>query len=143
MSAEAIPIPLPRFRSALTSLPISALYAKSRELHNSVSHLLSSNQELTSFITESGPDADCQQAIVENEETIARMEERILAVEYEVVVERGLPWSEEEGGKELGKGTGDREQARRRNEPSSGNGENGGLEHRTGETEDTEEGVFL
>jgi len=103
MSSEVLPIPLDRFALAIKDLPISTLYAKARELHNSIAHLQSSNSQLSSYISSSGPDKDCTDAIRENDDTIQRMEARILAVEYEVVVERGLPWNDEEGGKEIGK----------------------------------------
>jgi hypothetical protein len=136
MSSTTTPIPLPRFTHALKSLPISALYAKSRELHNSLAHLRASNTQLHSYITSTGPDTDLTSAIQENEDTMQRMEARILAVEYEVVVERGLPWSEEEGGKELGKGVGDGGQRER-------NGSEISTRPHTGETNGGGGGMFL
>jgi hypothetical protein len=107
MSANSLPISLQRFAAALKELPLTSLYVKSKELHTSVAQLRSSNSQLAEFISASGPDKDCEDAIRENDETIQSMEARILAVEYEVVVERGQPWNAEAGGKELGKGSGD------------------------------------
>lgn len=97
MSATATPIPPARFAAALRDLPLSSLHAKAAELRNSIAHLLSSNEELKPF-AEAG-DKDCAEAIMENEEVIRRMEERISLLRIEVEG-RGMKWVEEEGKKE-------------------------------------------
>lgn len=97
MSATATPIPPARFAAALRDLPLSSLHAKAAELRNSITHLLSSNEELKPF-AEAG-DKDCAEAIMENEEVIQRMEERISLLRMEVEG-RGMKWVEEGGEKE-------------------------------------------
>jgi len=97
MSATATPIPPARFAAALRDLPLSSLHAKAAELRNSIAHLLSSNEELKPF-AEAG-DKDCTEAIIENEEVIRRMEERISLLRIEVEG-RGMKWVEEGGEKE-------------------------------------------
>jgi len=97
MSATATPIPPARFAAALRDLPLSSLHAKAAELRNSIAHLLSSNEELKPF-AEAG-DKDCAEAIMENEEVIRRMEERISLLRIEVEG-RGMKWAEEEGERE-------------------------------------------
>ena len=94
MSATATPIPPARFAAALRDLPLSSLHAKAAELRNSITHLLSSNEELKPF-AEAG-DKDCAEAIMENEEVIRRMEERISLLRMEVEG-RGMKWVEEGG----------------------------------------------
>jgi hypothetical protein len=88
MSSQTAPISPTRFAAALTDLPISALYAKAFELRNSLTHLRASNDQLAEF----PDDKDCAEAIAENEETMQRMEDRVLLIEYEVTTVRGLPW---------------------------------------------------
>ena len=97
MSATATPIPPARFAAALRDLPLSSLHAKAAELRNSIDHLLSSNKELELF-AEAG-DKDCAEAIMENEEVIRRMEERISLLRMEVEG-RGMKWVEEGGERE-------------------------------------------
>ena len=97
MSATATPIPPARFAAALRDLPLSSLHAKAAELRNSIAHLLSSNEELKPF-AEAG-DKDCAEAIMENEEVIQRMEERISLLRIEVEG-RGMKWVEEGGERE-------------------------------------------
>ncbi|KAL9109413.1 MAG: hypothetical protein Q9227_005920 [Pyrenula ochraceoflavens] len=80
MSATANPISPTRFAAALESLPLSSLYAKARELDNSISHLRRSNAELQNYSDgqEDGDgDRECLDAIRENEQVIARMRERV------------------------------------------------------------------
>ena len=96
MSASATPITLARFAAALPELPLSSLHAKGAELRNSIAHLRISNQELKSFADEG--DADCKQAIEENEGVISSMEERINLLRKEVEA-RGYLWDREEHGK--------------------------------------------
>ena len=114
MSADALPISPTAFTSALQDLPISALHLKVLELRNSIAHLDYSNEQLRPFaegtatalssstttITQSPPqqprgepDADCLDAIRENEQVIERMQGRIRLVRAEVE-RRGLSWVE-------------------------------------------------
>ena len=121
MSADALPISPTAFASALQDLPISALHLKVLELRNSIAHLDYSNEQLRPFAegtatalssstttTQSPPqqpqrteveqargepDADCLDAIRENEQVIERMQERIRLVRAEVE-RRGLSWVE-------------------------------------------------
>jgi hypothetical protein len=97
MSANALPITLTRFASALSDLPIDAIYAKHTELRNNVAHMEVSNVQLEDFAREND-DRDCYEALMENRATIKRFEERIVALQEEVVA-RGLRWRpvEEEG----------------------------------------------
>ena len=94
MSATATPNPPARFAAALRDLPLSSLHAKAAELRNSITHLLSSNEELKPFAA--AGDKDCAEAITENEEVIRRMEERISLLRIEVEG-RGMKWVEEGG----------------------------------------------
>ena len=92
MSALATPIQPERFAEAILDLPLSNLHFKAAELRNSISHLVSSNSQLQSFAGEG--DKDCVDAIRENEETMMRMEERILLLRREVE-RRGFQWGED------------------------------------------------
>lgn len=89
MSATTTPIPPGRFAAALPDLPLSSLFGKAAELRNSIAHLLDSNRQLQEFADEG--DRDCIEAIRENEEVIARHEERIELLRREVE-ERGVSW---------------------------------------------------
>ena len=93
MSAEALPIATEQFATALETLPLANLYAKTFELRNSIAHLQRSNAELELYSTEEGGDPDCMQAIEENKEVIGRMKERIELVKLEVE-KRGARWHE-------------------------------------------------
>ena len=105
MSATAPPITPARFAAALPALPLSNLYAKAAELRNSIIRLEDSNAQLQSFAEEG--DRECADAIRENEEVIARMEERVELLKAEVEG-RGFLWDAGEkgnfpnGGKEPG-----------------------------------------
>lgn len=87
MSADALPITPARFAAALPSLPLSSLHAKAAEIHNSISHLLTSNKELEAL----SQDPDCAAAIAENEEVLDRMRERLRILKAEVEG-RGAVW---------------------------------------------------
>lgn len=89
MSATATPISPERFALAIVDLPLANLHFKASELRNSIAHLRSSNQQLQSFADEG--DQDCQDAIRENLEVIARNEERIDLLRREVE-RRGFGW---------------------------------------------------
>lgn len=95
MSSNAAPISPARFAAALSALPLSNLHLKAAELRNSIAHLDHSNLQLQPFAEEG--DGDCKQAIGENTETIARMEERITLLKAEVEG-RGFIWGEFNGG---------------------------------------------
>lgn len=92
MSAAATPIPPERFAEAIVDLPLANLHFKAAELRNSISHLESSNSQLQHFADEG--DTDCTDAIRENEETMMRMEERVLLLRREVE-RRGFQWGED------------------------------------------------
>lgn len=91
MSSEARPIPPTQFASALEDLPVENLYAKVLEIRNSIAHLERSNKELEEYSDSVGGDTDCTAAARENEEVIARMNERIELIKKEVE-RRGQKW---------------------------------------------------
>jgi hypothetical protein len=91
MSASANPISPERFAIALEGLPLSNLFAKGAELRNSVAHLRLSNEALTEE-ADAG-DKDCAEAIEENIQVIARMQERLQLLQNEVE-KRGYNWDE-------------------------------------------------
>ena len=93
MSAEAVPISPEQFATALETLPVSNLYAKTFEIRNSMAHLERSNAELELFMAESGRDADCEQAVEENKRVIDRMKQRVELIKAEVE-KRGARWHE-------------------------------------------------
>jgi len=93
MSSNTRPISPTRFASALAELPVGSLYAKAAELRNSLTHLKSSNEQLLPFSQEG--DKDCADAIKENEETMERMQDRVLLLQQEVEVNRGMKWEPE------------------------------------------------
>ncbi|MCJ1364588.1 hypothetical protein MMC16_003701 [Acarospora aff. strigata] len=93
MSATAAPISHERFALALVDLPLSNLHLKASEFRNSISHLLSSNQQLQPFADEG--DQDCVDAIRENEEVLVRLRERIELLRREVE-RRGFRWDDAE-----------------------------------------------
>jgi hypothetical protein len=94
MSHEARPISPARFASALEDLPLANLYSKALEIRNSIAHLQRSNAELQEY-SDSQPsgDADCLEAVQENEIVIERMKERVELVKREVE-RRGGRWHE-------------------------------------------------
>ncbi|PGH15829.1 hypothetical protein AJ79_02210 [Helicocarpus griseus UAMH5409] len=127
MSSESTPIAPAAFAEALKSLTLPSLYAKASELRNSIAHLQRSNAELARYIAEDAPggrDAECEEAIGENEGVMERMRERIGLLKEEVEG-RGARWSEElEMGRE---GDGDGESAAPAAAGSNGvNGNEGG-----------------
>ena len=93
MSAEALPISPEQFATALETLPVSNLYAKTFEIRNSIAHLERSNAELELFMVESGRDEDCAQAVAENKQVIDRMKQRVELIKAEVE-KRGARWHE-------------------------------------------------
>jgi hypothetical protein len=94
MSHEARPISPARFASALEDLPLANLYSKALEIRNSIAHLQRSNGELQEYSdSQPGGDADCLEAVRENEVVIERMKERVDLVKREVE-RRGGRWHE-------------------------------------------------
>ncbi|EAT85687.2 hypothetical protein SNOG_07036 [Parastagonospora nodorum SN15] len=82
MSHESHPITLTRFASALSELPIDAIYGKYAELRNNIAHMESSNKQLEDFAREND-DRECYEALMENKMVIKRFEERIEALKRE------------------------------------------------------------
>ncbi|KAK4692731.1 hypothetical protein P7C71_g4530, partial [Lecanoromycetidae sp. Uapishka_2] len=97
MSSTSIPISARRFAEAIRELPLANLHFKAAEIHNSISHLESSNEQLEAFASEG--DRDCAEAVQENRAVIRRMEERVRLLRQEVEG-RGFKWAETERGKE-------------------------------------------
>jgi hypothetical protein len=94
MSHEARPISPARFASALEDLPLANLYSKALEIRNSIAHLQRSNGELQEYSdSQASGDADCLEAVRENEIVIERMKERVELVKREVE-RRGGRWHE-------------------------------------------------
>ncbi|KAI7787132.1 hypothetical protein LA080_001225 [Diaporthe eres] len=103
------PITPARFAAALKDLSAASLHLKVLEIRNSLAHLAHSNAQLRPFAegsvaapggTPGEPDADCADAIRENEAVIARMRGRVELVRAEVEA-RGLSWREFEAKDEL------------------------------------------
>ncbi|KAL5313959.1 hypothetical protein ACEPPN_018383 [Leptodophora sp. 'Broadleaf-Isolate-01'] len=114
MSSTTLPISPTAFALALKDLPLSTLHLKAMELRNSIAHLDYSNEQLRPFAdgteasTGGRPDADCVEAIKENEVVIARQVERIALLRAEVEG-RGGRWEEFQSKEEIegvGNGTG-------------------------------------
>jgi len=91
MSAAANPITPARFAAALHDLGLASLHAKAAEIRNSIAHLRASNEQLQVF-ADAG-DADCAEALRENEDVMRRMRERVELLREEVV-RRGNLWVE-------------------------------------------------
>lgn len=103
------PITPARFAAALKDLSPASLHLKVLEIRNSLAHLAHSNAQLRPFAegtvaaiggAPGEPDADCAEAIRENEAVIERMKGRIELVRAEVE-ERGMSWREFEAKDEL------------------------------------------
>lgn len=92
------PIDPARFALALEDLSLASLHAKAAELRNSLYHLRHSNAQLQTF-ADAG-DADCADAIRENEMVMERFRQRVELIKVEVVEKRSMPWVDwnEEGG---------------------------------------------
>src|SRR5215472_2599283 len=93
MSSESQPISAPRFAAALPALSLESLHAKAAEIRNSITHLKSSNEQLREFAIQG--DKECYEAMVEDEEVVERMSQRIELLKKEVEG-RGMQWVEEE-----------------------------------------------
>ncbi len=93
MSSDSQPISAARFAAALPALSLESLRAKAVEIRNSIAHLKSSNEQLREYAIQG--DKDCYEAMVENEEVIERMVNRIELLKTEVEG-RGMRWVEEE-----------------------------------------------
>jgi len=122
MSSESQPISAPRFATALPALSLESLHAKAAEIRNSITHLKSSNEQLREFAIQG--DKECYEAMVENEEVIERMVQRIELLKKEVEG-RGMQWVE-----------GERDGGEKNGVNGEGAGEDGGIdeveEHRNG-----------
>ncbi|KAL1990653.1 hypothetical protein VTN49DRAFT_6492 [Thermomyces lanuginosus] len=100
MSAQSQPITPEAFAAAIKELSLPSIYAKVAELRNSIAHLTRSNDELRTYIRESGEDPESEENrelaayIVENEGVMQAMAERIGLCKMEVEA-RGLVWREE------------------------------------------------
>ncbi|KAG8165192.1 hypothetical protein KVR01_005467 [Diaporthe batatas] len=103
------PITPARFAAALKDLSPASLHLKVLEIRNSLAHLAHSNAQLRPFAegavaaiggSPGEPDADCAEAIRENEAVIERMRGRIELVRAEVEG-RGMSWREFEAKDEL------------------------------------------
>ncbi|KAF1817108.1 hypothetical protein P152DRAFT_376196, partial [Eremomyces bilateralis CBS 781.70] len=79
MSSASHPITPARFAAAIEDLPPGPLFTKASELQNSINHLERSNAQLLNY----EDDADCREAIVENEAVMQRMRERIQLLKAE------------------------------------------------------------
>lgn len=104
MSSTATPIPPQRFAEAIKELPLANLHLKAAEIRNSISHLVSSNQQLQPFADEG--DSECAEAFQENLVVIQRMEERISLLKGEVE-RRDFKWGEDEPRPENAESNGD------------------------------------
>ncbi|KAK3694089.1 hypothetical protein B0T22DRAFT_61133 [Podospora appendiculata] len=117
MSTDTQPISPARFAEAIADLPLSSLHLKVLELRNNIAHLDYSNEQLRPFAEgtqtalsstssdspeqqQQQPDPDCVEAIRENEQVIARMNQRIQLVRAEVE-KRGVSWTEFQSKEEL------------------------------------------
>lgn len=89
MTTLSNPIDPARFALALEDLSLASLHSKTAELRNSLYHLRHSNAQLQSF-ADAG-DADCKEAIAENEVVMERFRERVELLKAEVE-KRGMPW---------------------------------------------------
>ncbi|KAL9638186.1 MAG: hypothetical protein Q9164_001721 [Protoblastenia rupestris] len=94
MSASSTPIHPHHFAEAIADLPLGNLYLKVAEIQNSITHLEISNAQLNSFA--SNGDGDCADALLENQEVMRRMKERVALLKIEVE-RRGFRWGEDEG----------------------------------------------
>ncbi|KAI9801987.1 MAG: hypothetical protein M1825_003043 [Sarcosagium campestre] len=93
MSAAATPISSGAFATAIHDLPLDRLHGVAAETQNSMRHLVRSNDQLEPFAAQG--DQDCRDAIRENQEVIARMEERLRLLRVEVE-SRGMRWGDAE-----------------------------------------------
>jgi hypothetical protein len=150
MSSESRPITSSQFALAIRDLPLENLYAKAKEIENSIAHLQRSNKQLQEYsdsikqdqslsgeVREEVGDKECLEAIRENEVVIERQRERVGLLKSEAE-SRGGGWHNGEDGGDgrvNGSGRGGRltdEELRRRMEERMGAGE-----------EEEEEGMHL
>ncbi|KAF2770985.1 hypothetical protein EJ03DRAFT_250987, partial [Teratosphaeria nubilosa] len=75
------PIPPIHFAHAIADLPHDTLHAKAAEITNALHHLRHSNAQMLPF-ADNG-DQDCKDAVVENLQVIARMNERMALLKAE------------------------------------------------------------
>ena len=109
MSSSAPPISSSQFTLAIQDLPLENLYAKAKEIENSIAHLERSNKQLQEYsdsikrdetiggdVKEEVGDKECLEAIRENEVVIGRQKERVGLLRAEVE-RRGGGWHDGEG----------------------------------------------
>ncbi|KAF4534327.1 hypothetical protein DIS24_g7983 [Lasiodiplodia hormozganensis] len=156
MSADSLPITPAAFAEAIKELTLPSLHAKAAELRNSIYHLRRSNVQLQPFADEG--DRDCAEAIKENEEVMARMEDRIELLKLEVEVNRGMPWVEDakaddatkeqvnggaqHNGEQRSEGSAQNQGATEPTEAAGAASANSAT-HAESEAQDEQEGVFL
>ncbi|EMD01264.1 hypothetical protein BAUCODRAFT_567208 [Baudoinia panamericana UAMH 10762] len=83
------PISPTAFALAIHDLPLDTLHSKAAEITNSIMHLRHSNEQMLPFAEEG--DNECREAMFENLQVIARMNERIGLLKAEVEG-RGMMW---------------------------------------------------
>ena len=143
-SATARPIPAAQFALAIQDLPLESVYAKAREIENSIAHLQRSNSQLKEFsdsirrdetiggeTREEVGDRECLEAIRENDVVIERQRERV-ALLREEVTRRGRVWHDGDGGGAEGAGAVNGEGA------VNGGGEGAGVRGQGGRLTDEE-----
>ncbi len=109
MSHETRPISNAQFSLAIQDLPLENLYAKAKEIENSIAHLEGSNRQLKEYsdsikrdetlggeVKEEVGDKECLEAIRENEVVVQRQKERVELLRGEVE-RRGGGWHEGDG----------------------------------------------
>lgn len=156
MSADSLPITPAAFAEAIKELTLPSLHAKAAELRNSIYHLRRSNVQLQPFADEG--DRDCAEAIRENEEVMARMEDRIELLKLEVEVNRGMLWVDDakaddatkeqvnggaqHNGEQRSEGSAQNQGATEPTEAAGAASANSAT-HAESEAQDEQEGVFL
>ena len=104
MSHETRPISSAQFSLAIQDLPLENLYAKAKEIENSIAHLERSNRQLQEYsdsikrdetlggeLKEEVGDKECLEAIRENDIVVKRQKERVGLLRAEVE-RRGGGW---------------------------------------------------
>ena len=110
MSHETRPISSAQFSLAIQDLPLENLYAKAKEIENSIAHLERSNRQLQEYsdsikrdetlggeVKEEVGDRECLEAIRENAVVVQRQTERVGLLRAEVE-RRGGGWHDGGGG---------------------------------------------
>ncbi|OJJ49553.1 hypothetical protein ASPZODRAFT_12684 [Penicilliopsis zonata CBS 506.65] len=150
MSSESLPISLAAFAEAIKELPLSSVFAKASEIHNSIAHLRRSNDEIKAFIADShdteSEKSEMESYIAENEQVMASMLERIQLLKKEVE-DRGQQWIDMDASSDGQKQAVEEEEARL--EAPASNGVVGGENHQpvpngsANNAVDEDQGVYL